>query len=124
MSERIVIVDGENVRRSTWPNIRQAELVERCRAWAEREHVSVEVVFDGKPPLAVASPEATVFGSAPESADAWIARRAAELRANGARFWLVTSDRALRANAGRGAERVIGGGSFARELEKAGGVTR
>jgi predicted RNA-binding protein with PIN domain len=116
VSEQVVIVDGENVRRSTWPNIGQAELVERCRAWAERQHVSVEVVFDGKRPPAVTSPEVAVFGSEPESADSWIARRAAELRADGAHFWLVTSDRALRADAGRGAERVIGGGSFAREL--------
>ena len=117
MSERVVIVDGENVRRSTWPNIGQAELVERCRAWAEREHVSIEVVFDGKPPPAVASPTAAVFGSGPESADSWIARRVGELRADGARFWLVTSDRALRGDAGRGADRVIGGGSFLRTLD-------
>ncbi len=113
----VVIVDGENVRRSTWPNIGRVELVERCRAWAEREHVSVEVVFDGPPPASEPSPATAVFGSGAESADAWIARRAAELRAERARFWLVTSDRALRADAGRGAERIIGGGSFARKLE-------
>jgi predicted RNA-binding protein with PIN domain len=117
MSELVVIVDGENVRRSTWPNIGQAALVEDCRAWAEREHVSVEVVFDGAAPASEPSPATAVFGSGAESADAWIARRAAELRAEEARFWLVTSDRALRADAGRGAERVIGGGSFARELD-------
>jgi predicted RNA-binding protein with PIN domain len=116
VSELVVIVDGENVRRSTWPNIGQGELVEGCRSWAEREHVSVEVVFDGTAPASEPSPATAVFGSGGESADAWIARRAAELRAEEARFWLVTSDRALRADAGQGAERVIGGGSFAREL--------
>ena len=33
-------------------------------------------------------------------------------------YWLVTSDRELRELAGRGAERVIGGGTFANELLK------
>ena len=51
-----------------------------------------------------------------ETADDWIAREAATLREARRRFWLVTSDRALRSDAGRDAERVIGGGSFAREL--------
>jgi hypothetical protein len=41
-------------------------------------------------------------------------------------YWLVTSDRGLRERAGERAERVIGGGSFVRELRSrprgAGGI--
>ena len=40
------------------------------------------------------------------------------LRDAGEPFWLVTSDRALRSAAAPGAERVIGGGTFARELPR------
>ena len=42
-----------------------------------------------------------------------IAREAAEVDGP---YWLVTSDRGLRNRAAAKAERVIGGGSFAREL--------
>jgi hypothetical protein len=45
-------------------------------------------------------------------------RAAAELRAGHEPFWLVTSDRALRELAGDGAEKVVGGGRFARELRR------
>jgi rRNA-processing protein FCF1 len=48
-----------------------------------------------------------------ESADDRIAREAAQLDGP---YWLVTSDRGLRERAGGRAERVLGGGSFAREL--------
>jgi hypothetical protein len=95
----LVLVDANNVRRSAWPNISGEELVERCAAWANRHDHEAAVVFDG-----------------PVSADDRIAAQAAELRAAGRRFWLVTSDRALRAEAGEGAERRIGGGAFLREL--------
>jgi hypothetical protein len=57
--------------------------------------------------------EAIVVFEGEETADDRIAREAAELEGP---YWLVTSDRALRERAGAGAERVIGGGSFAREL--------
>ena len=69
------------------------------------------MVFDGHAPEG-----GGVVGSGGESADAWIAREAARLRAEGEAFWLVTSDRGLRADASPGAERVIGGGSFLRDL--------
>jgi hypothetical protein len=91
-----VFVDAENVRRSLWPNIPRDELVELVDAWAERAGVEPIVVFEGE-----------------ETADDRIAREAAELDGP---YWLVTSDRGLRERAGAGAERVIGGGSFAREL--------
>lgn len=48
-----------------------------------------------------------------ETADDLIAREAA--RQEGP-YWLVTSDRGLRERAAAGAERVIGGGTFARQL--------
>jgi hypothetical protein len=91
-----VIVDGENVRRSAWPNVRRRELEERARAWADAHGHDVLVVWE--PPG--------------ESADDWIARHAHEYRP----YWLVTSDRELRERAGADAERVIGGGSFLREV--------
>jgi rRNA-processing protein FCF1 len=65
-------------------------------AWGEREGVRPVVVFEGD-----------------ETADDRIAREAAKLDGP---YWLVTSDRGLRERAGKRAERVIGGGSFAREL--------
>lgn len=68
-------------------------------AWGEREGVQPIVVFEGR-----------------ETADDCIAREAAELDKP---YWLVTSDRGLRERAGARAERVIGGGSFARELSAA-----
>jgi hypothetical protein len=66
-------------------------------------------VFDGS------APEGAI-GTGRESADDWLTREAARLVDAGELFWLVTSDRELRDRAGSGAERVIGGGGFAREL--------
>ena len=99
-SSPVVFVDAENVRRSAWPNVSRAELVGLVEDWAAREGVEARVVFEGK-----------------ETADDRIAR---EPRASSTGYWLVTSDRGLRERAGGRAERVIGGGSFLRELR--GGV--
>jgi predicted RNA-binding protein with PIN domain len=104
----IVLVDANNVRRSQWPNIPDDELVERVRRWASQEGVDALIVFDGRAPVEADD----VVGAGRETADDWIAREAAQL----ARYWLVTSDRELRDRAGGAAERVIGGGTFAREL--------
>ncbi len=117
----IVLVDARNVLRSRWPNIPEPELVERCAAWAAEGGRRAVVVFDGKaPPGIVGEREVdaacSVVGTGSESADNWLIRRAGELEAAGDAFWLVTSDRALRAVAGRAAERTIGGGSFVRDL--------
>jgi predicted RNA-binding protein with PIN domain len=111
-----VLVDARNVLRSQWPNIPEEEVVKLTCEWAERKGVRAVVVFDGRAPAAPGSNHCTVVGTAAESADEWLTRRSAELRADGQRFWLVTSDRALRDAAGAGAERTIGGGSFANEL--------
>jgi predicted RNA-binding protein with PIN domain len=112
----IVLVDARNVLRSQWPNIPEEELVELACKWAERNGVQAVVVFDGRAPAGPESESCVVVGTRGESADAWLMRRAEELRAEGTPFWLVTSDRALRDVAGKGAERTIGGGSFADEL--------
>jgi hypothetical protein len=104
-----VLVDGENVRRSIWPNVGREELVRLAGLWSEAQGLAARVVFDGR------APEGAV-GAKGESADDVIAREAAELRARGEPYWLVTSDRGLRARAGAGAEKVIGGGAFVREL--------
>jgi predicted RNA-binding protein with PIN domain len=114
----VVLVDAENARRSLWPNIGPAELVERTAIWARRAGVRAVVVFDGDAP-SDGSEELDAIGTGAESADDWIAREARRLRGAGETFWLVTSDRALREQAGAGAARVIGGGTFARGLPQA-----
>ena len=119
MSERapVVLVDALNVLRSTWPNIPERELVELCARWAAAHGAArAELVFDGAAPAGNPEPAIVLVSSGAESADDWIARRAAELRGRGERFWLVTSDRGLRARAASAAERTIGGGTFARTL--------
>lgn len=105
-----MIVDGRNVQRSLWPNIRSERLVELVRDWAARHDVRPLVVFDGRAPVEADD----VVGTGREIADDWIAREAASF----APYWLVTSDRELRERVGPNAERVIGGGSFARELTR------
>lgn len=103
-----VFVDARNVLRSEWPNIPEAELVEAVRAWAAEQGLEPVVVFDGTAP-------AGAIGSGRESADDRLTRETA--LAEGP-YWLVTSDRELRRRAGERAERVLGGGSFARELRR------
>jgi hypothetical protein len=101
-----VYVDARNVIRSRWPNLTEEELVELAEAWAGRHGHELVLVFDGTAP-------AGAVGSGGESADDWLIREVP--KHPGA--WLVTSDRALRAAAGAGAARLIGGGAFLGELE-------
>lgn len=93
-----VLVDAENVRRSLWPNMPKDELEELSSRWGETHGHDVVVVWEGS-----------------ESADDRIARDVHELTPP---VWVVTSDRELRERVGDRAERIIGGGSFARELRK------
>jgi hypothetical protein len=93
-----VLVDAENVRRSLWPNMPGDELVQRSENWGKQEGHDVQVVWEGS-----------------ESGDDQIARLVHELKPP---VWVVTSDRGLRDRVRDHAERVIGGGSFARELRK------
>ena len=116
-TETVVLVDAENVRRSRWPNLSPDELVEACCAWAAANGVRVLVVFDGgEPEERRVEDRCAVTGSGRESADAVLDRRAAKLHAQHVPYWLVTSDRELRAAAGVHADRTIGGGAFVREL--------
>jgi hypothetical protein len=91
-----VLVDAENVRRSLWPNIPRAELEQRCREWGRQHGHDVVVVWEGA-----------------ETADDRIAW---EVRQLPPPVWVVTSDRELRARVADRAERILGGGSFARDL--------
>jgi rRNA-processing protein FCF1 len=84
--------------------------VDLVREWAKRKGLRPLVVFDGRAPVEADD----VVGTGRETADDWIAREASAL----APYWLVTSDRELRDRAGRAAERMIGGGRFARELTR------
>jgi hypothetical protein len=93
-----VLVDAENVRRSLWPNMPGPELEERSAAWGRQEGHDVQVVWEGS-----------------ESGDDQIARLVEELEPP---VWVVTSDRGLRDRVRDRAERIIGGGSFARELRQ------
>ena len=103
----LVVVDAENVRRSLWPNLSREELVARARGWGVREGHELLIVFDGEAP----EDAPDVRGSA--YADDEIVSIATTIDVP---YWLVTSDRGLRARASPGAERVIGGGAFARLL--------
>jgi rRNA-processing protein FCF1 len=60
--------------------------------------------------------EARIYWEADETADDAIAREAEKLD----RYWLVSSDRGLRQRAAGRAERVVGGGSFLRQLRGGG----
>jgi hypothetical protein len=104
-----VLIDARNVQRSIWPNLSDSELVELAKRWADEHGREPVIVFDGR------APEEAI-GTGPESADDWLAREAARLAAAGASFWLVTSDRELRERAGPSADKVVGGGTFVREL--------
>jgi hypothetical protein len=92
-----VLIDGENVRRSVWPNIPRADLAALAEAWASENGHEALVVWEGA-----------------ESADDRIAR---DVREVDPPVWVVTSDRELRGRVERYVERVVGGGSFARELQ-------
>jgi hypothetical protein len=99
----LVVIDAENVRRSTWPNLSKEELVTRARAWAKKEGVPILIVFDGPPP----EDAPDLIGSGGRIADDVIA----ELEGP---FWLVSSDRGLRERVRDRAEKIIGAGSFLR----------
>ncbi len=104
-----LLVDAENVRRSTWPNVPAAELVERCRRWAARSGVRLVVVFDGPAP----GEGGDLVATAGAGADDRIVELARSLEGP---VWLVTSDRELRRRVAGDAARLIGGGAFVREL--------
>ena len=93
-----VLIDAENVRRSLWPNLAREELATLAKAWGEENRHNAIVVWE-----------------AAETADDWIARSVTELEPP---VWVVTSDRELRRRVEPFVDRVVGGGSFARELQR------
>jgi hypothetical protein len=99
----LAVVDGENTRRSRWPNLSKHELLERARKWAKREGVDLMVVFDGRAP-----DDAPDVAWAPH-ADDEIVRI---VQAHDRPVWVVTSDRELRRRVGGRAEKIMGGGGF------------
>ena len=115
----VVLVDARNAMRSRWPNFSEDRFLELTRAWGEHEGVRLVVVFDGRAPgdlvgVHELDERTTVVGTGGEIADDWIAEHAPAL---GERVWLVSSDRGLRVRVEGVVERVLGGGSFAGELE-------
>ena len=113
-----VLIDGRNVQRSRWPNLSDEELVELVQAWAERNEHEVMLVFDGHAQGGLVGTErvderTALVGTGGESADDWLIREAPKYPG----AWLVTSDRALREEAGQAMERLIGGGTFLRKLD-------
>jgi hypothetical protein len=92
-----VLVDAENVRRSVWPNLSREDLAELTEAWARENGHDAVVVWESN-----------------ETADDRIAREVKELEPP---IWVVTSDRELRRRVEPHVERILGGGSFARELQ-------
>jgi predicted RNA-binding protein with PIN domain len=112
-----VLVDARNVLRSQWPNLPEEELVVKASEWARRNGHEIVLVFDGKAPGGIVGterrdPTTTLVGTGGESADDWLIREAPSYPS----AWLVTSDRALREAAGTRASKVVGGGSFLRQL--------
>jgi hypothetical protein len=105
-----VLVDAENARRSVWPNLPERELAERSAEWGRRHGAHVIVVFDGPAPE-VEGVESVSAGG--RSADDAIVELAGSV---GAPVWAVTSDRELRERLAGRTERLIGGGTYAREL--------
>lgn len=103
----LVIVDAENVRRSLWPNLSAEELVAGARAWAGREGHELRIVFDGEPPEQAPDLVASSY------ADDEIVYLAETLDPP---VWVVTSDRGLRDRLEGAVERLLGGGSFVRNL--------
>jgi hypothetical protein len=91
-----VLVDGENVRRSVWPNMGRDELGQRARAWGVEHGHEVRVVWEDA-----------------ATADDRIALEVQKLPPP---LWVVTSDRELRGRVADYVERIVGGGSFARQL--------
>ena len=116
VEEPIVLVDARNVIRSRWPNLDESWFLEQTRTWAEREDVLARVVFDGRAPAWEDDGRMTVEGTGSRSADDRIVEEAERLAGEARRLWLVTSDRGLRARVAF-AERTIGGGRFAGELQ-------
>ena len=98
----LVLVDGENVRRSVWPNIDRGKLEPLVDAWAADRGLEARVIWEGR-----------------RTADDVIVE---EARVAESEVWVATSDRELRTRVAPRVTRLVGGGNLARALR--GGETR
>jgi len=112
----LVLIDARNVLRSVWPNLGEEETARLACSWAAARGCRALLIYDGSAPALDGCQGTIVIGSGAASADHLIVGEAGRLAASGYPYWLVTSDRAVRAAAGPAAARTIGGGAFAREL--------
>lgn len=113
----LVLVDGANVRRSTWPNVDEPALVAAIDSWAAEEHpdADVTVYFDAS--ADVARSTARVVVRIVPYADDEIVGLARERVHAGACVLAATSDRELRRRLEEvGAEVPWGGGRLLHEL--------
>jgi predicted RNA-binding protein with PIN domain len=121
----VVLVDGSNVARTGgWRRFARTaddhelrrRLVDAICSWAGREDHEVVIAFDGAGPWHAgtvrASVQVEVEGTGATSGDAVLERRARALRDAGAVHWIVSSDRAVAAVAGAGADRVLDSEDF------------
>ena len=104
------------MRRSQWPNLAPERLVELTCRWAEAKSLRAVIIFDGRAPAVHLERGCELVETGSETADDWIVRAVSD----DSDYWLVTSDRELRARAGGRAQRLIGGGAFLRELTDSG----
>lgn len=112
----LVLVDGSNVRRSTWPNPGENDVVAALDAWSVEAAPEEEVVitFDGRPRV----PSTGRVEVVPvRYADDEIVTRVCEAVAAGRSVRVATSDRELRARVeAEGGVVAWGGGRFLGEL--------
>ena len=105
-----VLIDARNVQRSRWPNLSDSELVELAEALGRRTWARAR---DRVRRAALRTERSEQVAKVPTTG--WLAKPT-RLAEAGEPFWLVTSDRELRERAGPGADKVVGGGTFVREL--------
>lgn len=114
---RTIIVDGQNVRRSTWPNVEEQRLVDELERWASSEHDDAELVvfFDARSAVARSGGRADV--RLVPYADDELVTLARERAGAGYVVLVATSDRELRRRLEAvGAEIPWGGGRLLGEL--------
>lgn len=114
---RLIVVDGANVRRSTWPNVGEAQLVEAVDRWAASDHADARVVvfFDARERVAESTDRVEV--RVVSYADDEIVDAAHEGVRRGEVVLVATSDRELRRRLEEvGAEIPWGGGRLLNEL--------
>jgi hypothetical protein len=112
----LVLVDGSNVRRSTWPNPGEADVVAALDAWAAQSapHEEVVIIFDGRPGVASTDRVEVV---PVRYADDEIVARVRDAVSAGRAVRVATSDRELRARIEADGGTVgWGGGRFLAEL--------